>query len=112
MTEPHANKVERKALHCPSAPAEPGVAHIFGVVGGTAEGPRVDYLAAPVPLTPALVARTDGGRPEEAYRRTSPCQEKRCTHFPGHDCSLGARLVREHHVVTEKLPPCSIRPSC
>jgi hypothetical protein len=112
MANPHANKPERKTLYCPSAPAESGVAHIFGVVGGTADAPRVDYLAEPVPLTEELAALTDGVRPEEVYRLTSPCQEKRCTHFTGHDCSLGARLVREHHVVTDKLPPCSIRPSC
>ena len=71
MAESHSNEPERRPLYCPSAPAERGVAHIFGVVGGTTDAPRVDYLAEPVPLTEELMALTDGVRPEEVYRLTS-----------------------------------------
>lgn len=103
---------KKRELCCPSAPAEAGVALVFGVVGGEANAPELQYLSEPVPLTPELSSLADGIQPEEVYRMTSRCQEQRCQHFTGSSCRLGQRLRDELPAVTSELPACSIRATC
>lgn len=110
-SSPHAPK-SPKVLYCPSAPAEDVTAQVFGVIGGTVDAPRVDYLREPTPLTPELAELADGVHPEEIFRLTSRCAEARCRHFTGTSCHLGARLLVEHEPVSAALPPCSIRSHC
>jgi hypothetical protein len=65
-----------------------------------------------VPVTPDLLALTAPVDPTQVLRIAAPCQEKKCCHFDGTDCHLADRLVQLLPAVSEKLPPCRIRPDC
>jgi hypothetical protein len=87
---------------------------VFAVVsGGTAREPRLGYLAQTVPVTAEVLALAG---PEVApgmiFRMAAPCAGAACQHFDGARCGLATRIVRRLPVVTERLPPCRIRPSC
>ncbi len=84
----------------------------FGVVRGTAEGPRVEWIERPVPLTADLLALTGPVPPTQVLRIAAPCQEDACCHFDGKDCRLATRLVQLLPAVAQSLPPCRIRPDC
>lgn len=104
-------KSERPVL-CPSA--QPGMAGAmaFGVVGGSAETPRVAWIERPVPVTADLLALTGPLPATQVLRIAAPCQESACCHFDGRDCRLATRLVQLMPAVTDALPPCRIRPEC
>ena len=97
---------------CPSA--QPGMAGslAFGVVGGTAEDPRVTWIEKPVPVTEDLLALTGAVPITRVMRIAAPCQENACCHFDGADCKLATKLVQLMPAVSEALPPCRIRPEC
>ncbi len=104
-------KSSRQTL-CPSAqPNIPGSV-AFGVIGGTAEEPRVRWIEKLVPVTDDLIALTGPVPPTRVLRIAAPCQEGACCHFDGTDCRLAAKLVQLIPAVTESLPPCRIRPDC
>jgi hypothetical protein len=84
----------------------------FGVVGGTAEDPRVAWIEKPVPVTGDLLALTGEVPPTRVLRIAAPCQENACCHFDGTDCRLATKLVQLMPAVAESLPPCRIRPDC
>lgn len=84
----------------------------FGVVGGTADAPRVTWIEKPVPVTDDLIALTGPVPPTQVLRIAAPCQEKACCHFDGKDCRLATRLVQLMPSVTPSLPPCQIRADC
>jgi hypothetical protein len=100
------------ALACPSAhPDDEGVA-IFGVVGGSAAEPRIGYLQRPVAASPEVLALAAPAAPAAVFRFGGRCAESACRHFDGARCSLGERIVQLLPVVADRLPPCSLRPSC
>jgi hypothetical protein len=101
----------RKVL-CPSAQPEMTGSVAFGVVGGTAEQPRVVWIEKPVPVTGDLLALTGAVPPTQVLRIAAPCQENACCHFDGTDCRLATKLVQLMPAVAESLPPCRIRPDC
>jgi hypothetical protein len=84
----------------------------FGVIGGSAEEPRVAWIARPVLVTADLLALTGPLPPTQVLRIAAPCQENACCHFDGTDCRLATRLVQLLPAVAESLPPCRIRPEC
>jgi hypothetical protein len=84
----------------------------FGVVGGTAAAPRVDYLADPLPATDESVALAGPVRPTEVFRFAATCAGTSCRHFDGKDCRLVQRIVSDLPVVVDVLPPCRIRSTC
>jgi hypothetical protein len=84
----------------------------FGVVGGTAEQPRVSWIEKPVPVTEDLLALTGPVPPTQVLRLAAPCQENACSHFDGADCRLATKLVQLIPAVTQSPPPCRIRPDC
>ncbi|MGD1713678.1 nitrogen fixation protein [Dapis sp. BLCC M172] len=102
---------ERTTL-CPSARPESVNGVVFGVVGGTPTEPRIDYLKQPLPMTEELIAKASPVTPGEIFRTATSCIESGCQHFNGKDCSLAMRVVEKLPVVTEDLPPCSIRRNC
>ena len=101
----------RKVL-CPSAQPEMTGSVAFGVVGGTADQPRVAWIEKPVPVTGDLLALTGAVPPTQVLRIAAPCQENACCHFDGTDCRLATKLVQLMPAVAESLPPCRIRPDC
>ncbi len=103
---------EKGAVRCPSA--QPGMEdlQVLGVVSGSGEDARVSYVNARVPATEEILAMTAPLPPAQVLRLAAKCEEKRCTHFDGTDCRLASRIVAALAPVTEKLPPCAIRPTC
>ncbi|MCD6029294.1 MAG: hypothetical protein K0S78_1468 [Thermomicrobiales bacterium] len=97
---------------CPSAPPQVGTGVAFGVVGGTAEAPRLGYLADLLPITAELLALTDPVNPTEVFRFAAPCAGSACVHFDGANCRLAQRIVQLLPDVVERLPPCRLRPAC
>ena len=84
----------------------------FGVISGTTEDPRVQWIEKPVPVTEDLLALTGPVPPTQVLRIAAPCQEDACCHFDGTDCRLATKLVQLMPAVTQALPPCQIRPDC
>jgi hypothetical protein len=97
---------------CPSAQPEIQGSVAFGIVGGSAENPRVAWIERPVPVTSDLLALASPIDPTRVFRIAAPCQEKACCHFDGTDCRLATNLVQLLPAVIETLPPCQIRPDC
>jgi hypothetical protein len=88
---------EKPRSLCPSAQPDWRGSRLIGVVGGTADDPRVSLLAPPRPVTDALLQLADPVHPTEVFRFAAPCL-----------CS-GCDLRPE---VAIDLPECDIRPHC
>ena len=103
---------ETQALLCPSA--QPGISEsaIFGVVGGSVDDPRVQYLDKPLPVTDEVLQLAAPVRPTEVFRFAAACEENGCQHFRDASCSLGAKTVQLLPAVVATLPACAIRPRC
>jgi hypothetical protein len=101
-----------RPLSCPSARPDTEGAVIFGVVGGSVEEPRVGYLARPVAPTPEILALAAPAAPAAVFRFGGRCAESGCRHFAGARCSLGERLVQLLPATGDRLPPCTLRPTC
>lgn len=99
---------------CPSAQAHSQGAHVFGVVGGTAEAPSVAYLPAAQPVTEALLQLAAPVRPGEVFRIAAPCACNGCGHFApeASTCRLAATVAQWLPAIVDRLPPCPIRPAC
>lgn len=101
-----------RPLSCPSAQPDMAQARVFGVVGGTADAPRIAYLKADAVVTPEVAERIGDLRPTEVFRYAARCEEGRCAHHEAGRCSLGARIAAMLPPVTASLPSCTIRPTC
>lgn len=99
-------------LLCPSSqPDQPG-AVAFGVVGGTAEAPRISYLRSPLPVVQELLDLAAPVEPTEVFRFAAPCVESACQHFADEQCTLVTKIARLVHGTDYGVPPCRIRPRC
>ncbi|MFT3858648.1 MAG: nitrogen fixation protein [Aquabacterium sp.] len=100
---------------CPSVQPDTPDAHVFAVVGGTADRPEVAYLDEALPVTPDIWAMTAPLNPAEVLRIAGPCaMSTACMHFDDErrKCRLAIRTVRLAPVVVSKPPRCAIRRSC
>ena len=97
---------------CPSAQADWHGSVAIGVVGGTANEPRVTHLPNTLPVTDSLIALTRPVTPTEVFRFAAPCRRDRCLHFETQECQLAKRIVRLLPPVKDELPLCAIRPQC
>jgi hypothetical protein len=85
---------------------------IFGVVGGTAQAPRVAHLVQPVPVTDELLALAEPASPLAVFRTAAPCAASACLHFAAGRCRLATRIVEQVPEAVDGLPACRIRPDC
>jgi hypothetical protein len=85
---------------------------VFGVMGGSAEEPRLLYLEELLPAEDNILAMAGPVKPTEVFRLAAPCVEKACCHFDGRDCKLVTRIVQILPAVMTDLPPCRIRQEC
>jgi hypothetical protein len=85
---------------------------VFGVVGGTAAEPHLDYLEEAAVASEELLALAGPVKPTEVFRMAAPCVESKCCHFDGRNCQLAARIVQILPSVVESLPACVIRKDC
>jgi hypothetical protein len=97
---------------CPSAEFGWDGSVAIGVVGGTAEKPRVSLLATPQPVTEELLALASPVTPTEVLRFAAPCLCDGCIHFKDANCRLAERIVKFLPKVTDRLPVCAIRARC
>ena len=96
---------------CPGAQPDMAGSMVLGVIGGTAEAPRLQHLTHPLPVTESVLALAHPVNPTEVFRIAAPCAV--CVqHFDGTQCRLAARIVRLLPTVVEALPACAIRPTC
>jgi len=110
MDATNGNDSER--LLCPSARPEMAGAVIFGVVGGTAQAPRMAHLVQPLPVTDELLALAAPASPLQVFRTAAPCAQRACAHFAQNRCRLASRIVDELPAAVDGLPACRIRPAC
>lgn len=103
---------DRGASLCPSAQPDMAGCVAFGVVGGTAEEPRVSYLRQPLPVVPELLALAEPVEATEVFRFAAPCAEDACQHYANEQCTLGAKIAQLVDGVSFGLPACRIRPRC
>lgn len=97
---------------CPSAQPRGKDSFIIGVVGGTVQEPRVQYLQEIVPIannSPILLALIE---PTEIFRFAATCSENCCQHFDGSRCRLVSKTVKLLPEVVKGLPSCQIRSNC
>jgi len=97
---------------CPSARPQMAGSVLFGVMGGTVDEPRVQYLGTPLPVTPEILALARPVEPTEVFRFAAPCVGERCRHFDGTDCRLVSRTIDLLPAVVDSLPPCVLRSLC
>ena len=99
-------------IQCPSAMEDNDNALVFGVVGGTADRPRVEYLDIPQSLTPEIERMCLPATPAEVLRIATPCVRYRCKHFESEKCTLAQRIVQILPPVVDAAPICHLRPEC
>lgn len=97
---------------CPSAQPTMDDAVVFGIVGGTVEAPTVRYVNKPLAVTEGVLTLAEPVEPTEVFRFAAPCATGACKHFDGTNCRLARRVVDHLPEVTDRLPPCRIRPHC
>ncbi len=108
----HAAPPGEAPMSCPSGQPDMEGARIFGVVGGTADTPRVDYLKQDAIITDAMLGSLGGMDPTHVFRFAAKCEEGRCAQFANGRCSLGQRIAEGLAPVVDRLPSCLIRPTC
>jgi hypothetical protein len=97
---------------CPSAQPDWKRASAIGVIGGTANEPRVGYLANTLAVTDEILTLSDPVTPTEVFRFAAPCVRAGCVHFEDSACRLATRIVKLLPTVTERLPKCAVRSEC
>lgn len=97
---------------CPSAAPDWDDARLIGIVGGTPEEPRVDYVT-PRAVSAELLALAEPVAPTEVFRFAARCQEGRCGHFRDGRCGVATAAVEHLDPIDAiALPRCGIRTSC
>lgn len=87
-------------------------ARLFAVVTGTEENPGLRWLEQAVAVTPELLEMSAPVEPQRIFRIAVTCQESRCVHFDGQDCTLAQRIVDLVPPSADHLPRCAIRSAC
>ena len=107
-----ATRAPAHGYDCPSAQPDMEGARPFGVISGTVEETRIAFFKK---------SALDGFDWREKFstkdatrvlRFGARCEENRCSHFNGTQCSLGDRVRNSLPAVVDALPTCLIRPRC
>ena len=99
-------------LSCPSAQPDMVEAHVFGVVAGTVDEPRIAYLKQRAAVTPDMMEGLGGIDPTLVFRYAGRCENARCGQYADGRCGLGQRILEQLPAVVDVLPSCQIRPTC
>jgi hypothetical protein len=100
------------AQFCPSAQPDMPDGVVFGIVRGTANEPRVTYLADPLPVTAEVLALAEPVHPTEVFRIGARCARHGCQHYDGERCRLVQQLVEQIPPAASQPPACRLRPRC
>src|SRR5437868_11253492 len=97
---------------CPSA--QPGMegARPFGIISGTPQETRIAFFKKST--LDGFDWREQFGTQDATrlFRFGARCEESKCGHFNGRQCSLGERVKQGLPAVVDGLPQCLIRPRC
>ena len=85
----------KRALECPSAQPDMDGARVFGLIGGTVEQPRIQYLKKSAIVTEPLASKLDSIDPTKVFRYAVTCEQSRCQHFSEGQCSLAHRVAQQ-----------------
>jgi hypothetical protein len=97
---------------CPSAQPDMEDVRVLGVVQRKSDQRQVAYVDEAVRVTAELLHALDGVEPTQVLRFSAKCEVAKCMHFDGSRCQLATRVVRLLPEVVDKLPACTIRPTC
>jgi hypothetical protein len=105
------NNVAQSTPMCPSAQRDWQGSRAFGVIVGSVDQPRVQYLEYPLPSDDP---RLDTGnvKATEVIRFAAPCAGCQCAQHEEGACGLAKRAVQHLPVVVRILPKCGIRQDC
>jgi hypothetical protein len=86
----------------------------LGVMTGAG---RLAYVQPPTRVNADFVARAQAlGRPERAFRFSSPCIESGCPQWNGGGCAVVDKILDEpesgNQPIPDQLPRCAIRSTC
>lgn len=111
MTKTNAAAQETVSF-CPSAQPDWQDSVAIGIMGGTAEQPRMAHLGGTLPVTEHLLTLSGPVAPTEVFRFAAPCMQGQCAHFQNSSCGLVTQIVTLLPTVADTLPSCVIRPRC
>lgn len=112
MSEAAPDPRKTRRFRCPSAAPEDGDAELLGIVLGTPESPRMQFVG-PRAVTPELLALAGPVRPTEVFRFVGTCLDNGCAHFREGHCGVAAAVVAHLPAVEgASLPRCGIRSDC
>ena len=97
---------------CPSAQPDMEGARPFGVISGTVEETRIAFFKKSALDGFDWRAKFSTKDATRVFRFGARCEENRCSHFNGTQCSLGDRVKNSLPAVVDTLPTCLIRPRC
>jgi hypothetical protein len=97
---------------CPSAQPDWDGSVVLGVIGGSADEPRLTHFASLAAVTSEVLALAAPVTPGEVFRFSAPCLEGRCHHYVNSTCRLAERMTSLLPEVTGRLPACAIRGQC
>ena len=102
----------KRVLQCPSAQPDMEGARIFGLIGGTVEQPRIQYLKKSAVVGKDSMSKVGDIDPTKVFRYAANCEESRCQHFSEGTCSLARRVANQLTPVVDVAPSCQIRNTC
>jgi hypothetical protein len=103
---------ERRGLSCRSAQPDMAGVRVFGIIGGSVEPPRVEYLKESAAIDASVFDKLANVQPTHVFRFSAKCEEYRCAHYNGRRCILGQRIVDKLDPMIDMLPPWLVRPTC
>lgn len=107
-----SNGTAPKTLDCPSAQPDMAGARIFGLIGGTVEQPRIQYLKKSAVVGKDRESKLGDIDPTKVFRFAATCEQSRCIHFSGETCALAHRVAKQLTPVVDVAPSCQIRNTC
>ena len=97
---------------CPSAQPDMEGARPFGVISGTPTATRIAFFKKSALEGFDWKQNFSSADATRVFRFGARCEESRCTHFNGGQCSLGQRVKADLPAVVDSMPSCLLRPRC
>ena len=97
---------------CPSASPDAPEARVIGVVLGDEHEQRVAYLEKGVAVPREAIESLKGVAPTRVLRFAGKCASSGCIQFQEGRCRLGRDILASIEPTPERIPDCSIRPTC
>ena len=87
-------------------------ATVFGLIGGTVDQPRIQYLKKSATVSEDVSSTLGNIDPTKVFRYAATCEQSRCQHFSQGTCSLADRVAHQLPSVVDVAPSCQIRNTC